>query len=51
MNYLKKVELESQLPFEIVSYEESLDEGLMELVETNPEQAMSWGYEAFDNKL
>lgn len=51
MNYLKKVELESQLPFDIVSYEESLDEGLIELLETNPEQAMSWWYEAFDNKL
>ena len=51
MNYLDKVKKESTLDFEIVSYEENLDDGLIELLETNPEEAMSWWYDAFDNKL
>jgi len=42
MNYLDKVKKESTLDFEIVSYEENLDDGLIELLETNPEEAMSW---------
>ena len=49
--YLEEVSKESELDFEIVSYEENLDDGLVELVSTDPEKAMSWGYEAFDNKL
>ena len=51
MNYLDKVKKESTLDFEIVSYEENLDDGLIELLETNPDEAMSWWYDAFDNKL
>ena len=51
MNYLEKVKKESTLDFEIVSYEENLDDGMIELLETNPEEAMSWWYDAFDNKL
>ena len=51
MGYLDKVKEKSILDFEIISYEESLDEWLIELVSTNYEDAMSWWYEAFDNKL
>jgi len=49
--YLEDLEKESELDFEIVSYQENLDDGLLELMNTRPEDAMSWGYEAFDNKL
>ena len=49
--YLEEVTKESQQDFEIVSYQENLDDGLLELMNTKPEDAMSWGYEAFDNKL
>jgi hypothetical protein len=49
--YLEDLSKESELDFEIVSYEENLDDWIVELVSTNPEKAMSWGYEAFDNKL
>ena len=51
MNYLEKTKQESQLDFEIVNYSENLDDWLVELLETNPEMAMSWWYAAFDNKL
>lgn len=51
MNYLNKVQIESTLDFEIVPYEENLDDWMTELVSTNPEDAMSWGYQAFDDKL
>ena len=49
--YLEDVAKESELDFEIVSYEENLDDWIMELMNTKPEDAMSWWYEAFDNKL
>lgn len=51
MSYLKNVKEESKLDFEITSYAESLDEWIVELLDTDPEMAMSWWYEAFDNKL
>lgn len=51
MNYIDKVKQESKLDFEIVSYQENLDEWIEELKNTNPEDAMSWWYESFDNKL
>lgn len=49
--YIDNLIKDSSLDFEIVSYEENLDEWIIELLETNPEEAMSWWYDAFDNKL
>ena len=49
--YLEDLTKESESDFEIVSYEENLDEWIIELMNTKPEDAMSWWYESFDNKL
>ena len=50
-NYLEDLKRSQQDEFEIVWYEENLDDGMIELLNTNPEHAMSWWYDAFDNKL
>ena len=51
MNYIEKTKQKSKLDFEIITHQESLDEWIVELLNTDPSKAMSWWYEAFDNKL
>ena len=50
-NYLEDLKKSQETEFEIVWYEENLDDWMIELLNTNPENAMSWWYDAFDNKL
>lgn len=51
MGYFDKIQKEIEEEFEIVSYEDTLTTWIIELEQTNPDDAISWGYKQLDDKI
>ena len=50
-NFEKQIELDKLDEFEIREYGDTLEEWILELKNTNPNEVISWGYKSLDDKI